>query len=98
MLNSAIVGALLLGVQAMAHTGPTEREVAIKTSDLNLADPADQAKLNQRIIVACGEASNADPAGRNAVRACREDAHRKMLVQSATEVARSGTSGGSGKR
>lgn len=98
MLKSAIVGALLLGVQATAHAGPTGREVAIKTSDLNLADPADRAKLNQRIISACGEASDADPASRNAVRACRADASERALRQGMTEVAAAQKGGATDKQ
>ncbi|MES2904202.1 MAG: UrcA family protein [Pseudomonadota bacterium] len=54
----------------------------VRTADLDLGNARDLATLDRRlsiaIVEACGEASNVDLEGRNAVRACRVDARAKV--------------------
>lgn len=57
----------------------------VRTADLNLQDARDVRTLDQRLTIAivdaCGEASNVDLEGRNAVRACRVDARAKVNAE-----------------
>jgi len=57
----------------------------VNTADLDLNNARDVRTLDRRlgiaIVEACGEASNVDLAGRNAVRACRVDARAKVDAQ-----------------
>ncbi|MEO7411642.1 MAG: UrcA family protein [Sphingomicrobium sp.] len=54
----------------------------VSTADLDLSNAHDVRTLDRRlsiaIVEACGEASNVDLAGRNAVRACRVDTRAKV--------------------
>lgn len=54
----------------------------VNTADLDLGNAGDVRTLDRRltiaIVEACGEASNVDLEGRNAVRACRVDARTKV--------------------
>ena len=54
----------------------------VSTADLDLGNAGDVRTLDRRlsiaIVEACGEASNVDLAGKNAVRACRVDARSKV--------------------
>ena len=57
----------------------------VRTADLNLQDARDVRTLDQRLTIAivdaCGEASNVDLEGRNAVRGCRVDARAKANAE-----------------
>lgn len=61
---------------------PAAGIAVVNTADLDLGDARDVRTLDQRltiaIVEACGEASNVDLAGRNAVRACRVEARAKV--------------------
>ena len=55
-----------------------ERAQAVSFADLDLGDPADARRFNRRVARAaeslCGPVSDADPAGKNTARRCREGA------------------------
>lgn len=57
----------------------------VNTADLDLGNARDVRTLDRRltiaIVEACGEASNVDLEGRNAVRACRADARAKVNAE-----------------
>lgn len=57
----------------------------VRTADLDLSSPAGQRELELRIAHAarevCGEASDVDLEGTNAVRHCREDTVAKAAAQ-----------------
>lgn len=62
--------------------GPAAGIAIVNTADLDLGNATDVRTLNRRLTIAvveaCGEASNVDLVGRNAVRACRVDARAKV--------------------
>lgn len=86
-LGSALVtSALMLANPGIARAEPLRTEVSlVRTADLDLSTAHGQraldARLGQAARAVCGEASSADLAGRNAARACREDA----LVRARTD-------------
>lgn len=57
----------------------------VRTADLDLSNASGQQTLEHRlsiaIVEACGDASNVDLEGRNAVRACRVDSRAKVTAQ-----------------
>ncbi len=80
---AAALSATVTGT-AMA-AGPDAGIAIVRTADLDLNNARDLRTLDRRltnaIVDACGEASNVDVAGRNAVRACRIDARAKVDVE-----------------
>jgi UrcA family protein len=64
---------------------PATATSIVRTADLDLASKAGQRTLEHRlsiaIVEACGEASDADLAGQNGVRACRVDARIKVAAE-----------------
>lgn len=82
MTGSALATAALFFASAPARSAPisaaTEAVQVIPTADLDLGSAAGRQALDRRIgravIELCGEASDADLVGRNAVRECRTDA------------------------
>jgi len=81
---------------ALAQTAPlSESRIVVRTADLDLSQSAGQRALDHRIAVAvveaCGETSNVDLAGKNAIRACRAEtsatvtANRDRLVELANK-------------
>ncbi len=92
MTKFLIFAAALSAVAGPAIAAEPAAGIAIvSTADLDLGDDRDVRTLDRRltiaIVEACGEASNVDLEGRNAVRDCRVDArakvnvHRDRLVQ-----------------
>ena len=78
--------ALSATVTGTAMAAGSDAGIAIvSTADLDLNNARDLRTLDRRltnaIVDACGEASNVDLAGRNAVRACRIDARAKVDVE-----------------
>ncbi len=78
-----LIAALSASVAATpAAAEPVAGVAVVHVSDLNLTDVRDVRTLDRRlsiaIVEACGEASNVDLAGRNAVRACRADARARV--------------------
>lgn len=78
MKNVAIAFAalsLLASGGALAQVGPVQMTVV--THDLDLRSNGGKAKLQRRLEIAaaevCGDASASDPAGRRAIRTCRNE-------------------------
>src|SRR5688572_17626687 len=80
----------------LAQTAPApENRIVVRTGDLDLSKAAGQRALDHRIAIAvveaCGETSPADPAGRNEILRCRDEAsaavaaNRDRLVQLASK-------------
>jgi len=75
--SGLITAAIIKGGPAAAEAAPSpEVNVSIvQTSDLDLSTSTGQRVLDRRLVQAardvCGTASDADLAGKNAVRACR---------------------------
>ena len=82
MTGSALATAALFFASAPARSAPvstgTEVVRVVATADLDLASEAGRKALDRRIgravIELCGQASDADLVGRNAVAECREEA------------------------
>ena len=64
---------------------PATATSIVRTADLDLQAVPGQRMLEHRlsiaIVEACGEASDADLEGQNAVRACRVDARAKVAAE-----------------
>jgi UrcA family protein len=64
---------------------PANSTSIVRTADLDLGTSAGQRILEHRLTIAivdaCGEASNVDLAGQNAVRACRVEARTKVVAE-----------------
>lgn len=67
----------------------------VQTADLDLASKDGQRtldkRLNQAVVEVCGEASPADLAGQNKVRACRRDAHNRLDAERDQRIAAAST-------
>ncbi|WP_051504060.1 UrcA family protein [Sphingomonas jaspsi] len=88
MLKTILISLALAAVPALAAAEPVTEARTVKVADLDLSSTNGKAALGQRIIDACGEAAEVDLAGRNAVRACRADAHAKVAAQEQLRLAR----------
>lgn len=79
LLSSAVT------ITPVVAAEPAAAIAIVNTADLDLTNARDQRVLDHRltiaIVEACGEASNVDLQGRNAVRACRLDARAKVTTQ-----------------
>lgn len=68
----------------------------VQTADLDLASKDGQRtldkRLSQAIVEVCGEASPADLAGQNKVRACRKDAHNRFDAERDERIAKASQS------
>ena len=78
LLSFVITAGLIKGAPAVAEPVPGDVNVSIvNTADLDLSNDSGQRELDRRIVRAarevCGEASNVDLEGGNAVRQCREE-------------------------
>ncbi len=103
MRNTALFGlALIAAATAITPTAtlalePVTARSVVHTADLDLSSETGQRELDRRIVQAarevCGQASDVDLEGKNAVRQCREEtiaeasAQREQLLA----AARSGT-------
>lgn len=69
--------AALKAAPALAEPVQPQNVSIVRTSDLDLSSNDGRRALDQRLVIAarevCGEASDVDLAGRNAVRQCRND-------------------------
>ena len=70
---------------------PVNGQLIVSYSDLDLSTRSGVRKLDRRIRsavqIACGEASDSDLAGQNAVRACRADTLAQARAQRETAIA-----------
>jgi len=82
---SLLLSAFAVATPALAQSAPAERRVVVSTADLNLATALGQRALDRRlahaVIEACETASDADLAGQNEVRRCREDTSRRIAAR-----------------
>jgi UrcA family protein len=75
--SALITAAVIKGGPAAAEPGsnPDVSVSVVRTADLDLSTASGKRALDQRLVQAahevCGTASDADLAGKNAVRACR---------------------------
>jgi UrcA family protein len=70
--------AVIKAAPALAEPSQTNVNVSVvKTADLDLSTDAGRRQLDQRLVIAarevCGAASDADLAGKNQVRQCRDE-------------------------
>jgi len=74
----ALIASAATVTPTVAHAfEPVTATSIIRTADLDLSNDTGQRELERRIVQAarevCGEASNVDLEGRNAVRQCRDE-------------------------
>lgn len=78
LLSALVTAAALLAGPALAQGGAAGplHVIAVPTADLDLRSQSGRQRLDRRLAAAarevCGEASDFDPAGKNAVRRCRD--------------------------
>jgi UrcA family protein len=99
LLSIAAAAAALGAAPALARdSAPTPRSQIVRYSDLNLSSVAGRQTLDRRIAVAvrqvCGQASDADIRGKNAVHRCRADTAKSVAARREAALA-SATSGAS---
>ena len=96
LLNLTLMLSAFAAAPALAQTAPSaENRIVVRTADLDLSQAAGQRSLDHRIAIAvvqaCGETSVIDPAGKNAIRRCRDEtgasvaANRDRLVELASK-------------
>ena len=72
-----VAAAVIKAAPAFAEPVQPQNISIVHTADLDLASRDGQRALDQRLVIAarevCGEASDVDVAGKNAVRQCRKD-------------------------
>jgi UrcA family protein len=96
LLNLSLMLSAFAATPALAQSTPLpESRIVVRTADLDVSSAAGQRALDHRIAIAvveaCGETSNVDPAGKNAIRACRVEtsarvaADRDRLVELASK-------------
>ena len=96
LASALITTAAIKAAPAHAQdTGSAETNVSrVRTADLDLSSQTDRRKLDQRLAQAarqvCGTASDADVAGKNDVRKCRDETLAKARAQVETVVASRG--------
>jgi UrcA family protein len=92
LLSSALLAASLLAAPASAQQ-PSSAPVtkAVGYADLDLASDSGRRQLDRRIRVAvenaCGPTSDVDPAGKNFVRRCRDEAYEAASAQRSIAIA-----------
>lgn len=82
LLRHGLLLAALTSTPLPAEPVQTAHHSIVRTSDLDLATPSGQQLLDRRLAAAvaeaCGSASDADLAGRNAVRRCRVETRARL--------------------
>jgi UrcA family protein len=90
LLSLAALAAAFTSLPASAQSA-APASVAVSTADLDLHSPAGIAALDRRIQVAirtlCGEASDVDVHGKNAVGRCRAETLATIAPQRAQAIA-----------
>ena len=80
LLLSALVSTPALAEPEVA----AERRVIVSTADLDLASAVGRGVLSRRlahaVVEACGTASDADLAGQNEVRRCRDETNSRIAA------------------
>lgn len=80
MFKALFISVALLGVPSIASAEPTQEQRIVISKDLDLSTQQGVRTLERRIVEACGDASNVDLEGLNAVAACRADAPAKAAA------------------
>ena len=97
LLSLAALAAAFTALPASAQTAAAPASVAVATADLDRRSPAGIAALDRRIHAAvrtlCGEASDVDLHGKNAVGKCRVEALAQAETQRAQAIASTRTAG-----
>lgn len=90
-LFPAVLLGLLAATPALAQPPLAATHIVVRTADLDLASPAGQRKLDQRLtaaaIEACGSAVDWDVPGKNAVRQCRAQVQAQLTPLRAARIA-----------
>ncbi len=77
--------AALVASPALAERPPAIERAVVRTADLDLASVAGQRLLDRRlahaVIEVCGAASDADLAGSNDVRRCRDETRARIAAE-----------------
>lgn len=80
----ALAGALGAAPATAQTPSPETHMRSVGYTDLDLRSGKDQSRLDRRIDIAvaaaCGDASSADPSGKNALRRCRADAKQRVTA------------------
>jgi len=85
-LHLGLLASALLATPVLAEAPLTgQNRTIVRTADLDLASANGQRRLDRRLVravnQACGIASDADLAGSNAVRRCREVTHAGIALE-----------------
>jgi UrcA family protein len=84
-LSLVASAATITPVVAAEPAEPAASTSIVRTADLDLGSISGQRTLEHRlsiaIVEACGQASNVDLEGQNAVRACRVEARAKVAAE-----------------
>jgi UrcA family protein len=91
---SALATAIVIkAAPALAESAPAQNISIVHTGDLDLSTATGRTQLDQRLVIAahevCGTASDADLAGKNKVRACRQTVLAEARERSAAIAANS---------
>jgi UrcA family protein len=93
-VSALATAAVLKAAPALAEDAPWQNVSIVRTSDLDLSTPSGRSELDHRLVNAayevCGTASDVDPAGKNAARACRVDVLAKARARSEQLASRAG--------
>ena len=89
-LRSSLLLSAFLATPVLAEPASATNSVIVRTADLDLASPSGQRLLERRlanaVVDACGAASDADLAGSNAVRRCRDEVSARIAADRARLV------------
>ena len=83
-LSFSLLLPVFFATQALAEPASATSSVIVRTADLDLASPSGQRLLQRRlanaVVEACGVASDADLAGSNDVRRCRDETRARIAA------------------
>jgi UrcA family protein len=93
-VSALATAAVIKAAPALAEPVNGQNTSIVRTTDLDLSKADGRKSLDRRLVLAaievCGSASDADPAGKNQVRACRKDVLSAARAETRTMIA-SGT-------
>ena len=93
-VSALATAAVIKAAPALSEPVSFQNVSIVRTSDLDLSTSSGRAKLDHRLVNAayevCGSASDADLAGKNAVRACRADVLASARARSQQLAAHAG--------
>ena len=93
-VSALATAAVIKAAPAVSEPTASRNTSIVKTSDLDLSTAKGRAALDHRLVNAayevCGSASDADLAGKNAVRECRTDVLASARARSQQLATRAG--------